>query len=134
MDRKKQDISLRKRVGSFLFFFVASLVLAGNAWADGLFDDSAPPLGYTSSALMGSPVSHHVLSGIRGKGGISFSNDAQMTATLGSSSVIVNGNVSMKNSIGGSAFGNSAGVVNVIQNTGSNVVIQNLVQLNLSMH
>ena len=40
-------------------------------------------------------------------------------------------NVSFTNTLGGNSFQNATGIVNVVQNNGNNVLIQNLVQVNL---
>jgi len=60
-------------------------------------------------------------------------NDASLSGVMSNNSVTFGqgSNVSFSNVLGGNAFQNASGVVNVIQNNGNNVLIQNMVQLNL---
>lgn len=126
MNPKKRSGSLTGGI-TFLMTLAAVFVFSGTAWADGLFDESVSP-------LPGSPVSHRVLSKTRGMGGFTFTNDGQMSAALNGTLSSTVTSSQMSNNISGHALGSASGVVNVIQNTGSNVVIQNLVQLNVSLH
>lgn len=60
-------------------------------------------------------------------------NDASLSGVLSDNSVTfgAGSRVTNTNVLGGNAFQNATGVVNVVQNNGNNVLIQNMVQLNL---
>ncbi|MHB1730589.1 MAG: hypothetical protein ACYCVG_06460 [Leptospirillum sp.] len=133
MNTKKWSESLKGKA-TFLLTLTALVVFSDTAWAGDLFED-APSSPYRgNSDFLEYPVSHQVLSNTRGMGGFSFTNDGQISATLNGTLSSTVTSSQMNNNISGHALGSASGVVNVIQNTGSNVVIQNLVQLNVSMH
>lgn len=133
MHTKKRSEPLKGK-GTFLIGLAAFLVFSGTACADGLFEEASTSVDVADSQFLNSPVSHRALSGMRGMGGFSFTNDGQISAALNGTLSSTVTSSQMNNNISGHALGSASGVVNVIQNTGSNVVIQNLVQLNVSLH
>lgn len=119
---------------TFLISLATFIIFSGPAFAADLFGESVPSDDVANSQFLKAPVSHQALSRMRGMGGFSFTNDGQISATLNGTLASTVTSSQMNNTISGHALGSASGVVNVIQNTGSNVVIQNLVQLNVSMH
>lgn len=88
------------------------------------------PVESLNTESLGSSVSAKILDHARG--GFQM-NDASMSGIVSGNSVTFGegSQVSFSNVLGGNAFRNASGIVNVIQNNGNNVLIQNMVQLNL---
>ena len=88
------------------------------------------PVESLDTGTLGPHVSSKALD--RARGGF-MQNDASLSGVLFGNNVTFGegSQVSFTNSLGGNAFRNASGVVNVIQNNGNNVLIQNTVQLNL---
>jgi hypothetical protein len=80
---------------------------------------------------MGVPVSGDMLDQTRGMGG--QTNIDKIASTLDNPTATIFGS-NFNNAISTGAFAGASGIVNVIQNAGSNVVIDNSVQVNLSFH
>jgi hypothetical protein len=124
---------VNKKLGKSAIRFVMVLVLAG----EGVFFGSAfagagelSPVESLDVGTLGPSVSSKVLD--RSRGGFQM-NDASLSGVVSGNTVTIapGSNLSFSNVLGGSAFQNASGIVNVIQNNGSNVLIQNMVQLNL---
>jgi hypothetical protein len=88
------------------------------------------PVESLDTGSLGAAVSARTLDHARGG---FMQNDASLSGVMSNNSVTFGqgSNVSFSNVLGGNAFQNASGVVNVIQNNGNNVLIQNMVQLNL---
>lgn len=106
------------------------------AWTGGILGPSSAGAGEPTPAesldvgSLGPTVSSKVLD--RSRGGFMV-NDASMSGVdTGNSVSFGKGSQgTFSNVLQGNAFQNASGIVNVIQNNGSNVLIQNMVQLNL---
>lgn len=84
--------------------------------------------------LLGAPVSGSMLDHTRGMGGVSNqSNVDTITSQLQNATADITGS-NFSNMITTGAFAGASGIVNVIQNAGNNVVIDNSVQVNLTFH
>lgn len=81
--------------------------------------------------LLGAPVSGSMLDHTRGMGG--QSNTDTIYSNLQNATADITGS-NFSNMITTGAFAGASGIVNVIQNAGNNVVIDNSVQVNLSFH
>ena len=81
--------------------------------------------------LLGAPVSGSMLDHTRGMG--SQSNTDTIYSNLQNATADITGS-NFSNMITTGAFAGASGIVNVIQNAGNNVVIDNSVQVNLSFH
>lgn len=93
--------------------------------------DAAPTPGASAGAAreaLGPAVADQALAGLRGgEGSTVVSVDAHGTVDGNTASQIVSGD----NRIDGGAFANAAGLNTVIQNSGSNVLIQNGTSVNV---
>jgi hypothetical protein len=88
----------------------------------------APPGSQSLGGILGSPEAAQKLDRIRGEG---LGNIAIDPASLTQNPTIMNAGESIDNGIKGNAFSGDSGIVNVIQNSGNNVVIDSSVNLNL---
>lgn len=89
-----------------------------------------PPAGVTTTPALGAPLADNALEALRG------GDDTDDVAAIVSIDGTVEGNsashvISGDNSVQGGAFGNAAGINTLIQNTGSNVLIQNGMSVNV---
>lgn len=82
--------------------------------------------------LLGPAVSDAQLGQARGMANVSSDVKGLLNATSSGNNAVSN-TVVGSNSIQGHAFGNASGIVNVIQNFGNNVIIQNAVIVNINM-
>lgn len=88
--------------------------------------------GIPSGAMLGHAMPDAELQQERGMANIPMDLRALQNATSSGNSVVSSTNIG-SNSIQGAAFGNASGIVNVIQNMGNNVIIQNAVIINVHM-
>lgn len=109
------------------FFQVALMAVAWSAgWALAQEVQDAP----TEPLAFGTPMQAEQLEGYRG-GFDRVKNDAQLNGTVADNSAV---NVwSGFNSIADGAFSNASGLPMVIQNSGSNVLIQNATVVNVQL-
>lgn len=131
---------------SNIFVARTTLVLAVGSllWplARGAGSDDTPPMAESVSAVptaqaapavvsgLGAPLGNSQLDGYRG-GFDLVKNDMQLSGTVASNSAA---NVSTgSNSIADGAFANASGLPMVIQNSGSNVLIQNATIVNVQL-
>jgi len=95
---------------------------------------SAPP-GESPPASFGAPASADRLQGMTGGTDTHVTNNLNTQQSNGTvSENSAKGTFSGANFVGDSAFGNSAGLPTVIQNSGNNVLIQNNTIVNLRMN
>ena len=93
-----------------------------------------PMDGVSALALLGTAVGTQALVHSAGK---ALPNQSLSTLVMNGTSAgnaVGDGVVTGSNIIQGGAFGNASGFVTVIQNSGNNVLIQNAMQINLTMH
>lgn len=88
----------------------------------------APPESQSIGGILGSPEAGQKLDSIRGAG---LGNISLDPASLTQNPTIMNAGESIDNGIKGNAFSGDSGIVNIIQNSGNNVVIDSSVNLNL---
>ncbi len=85
-----------------------------------------------ATALFEHPVSESDLGGARGAFSPSIINVTGLTAySLGNSA---DGSLTGNNFIGNNSFNGTQGLVNVIQNSGNNVIIQSATSINVTLH
>jgi len=98
-------------------FLMIALVLPLGAWAD---DDSAP---------LGEPVSTETLAEQRGGDDEFVHNTITVNGTVTDNTA--NNVVTGANSIADGSFASSSGIMSVVQNTGTNVLIQSATIVNV---
>lgn len=111
--------------------FMTGILLS---WAFGAQAATLPMDGVSGLALLGPAVGSQALVHSAGK---ALPNQSLSTLVMNGASAgntVGNGVVTGSNIIQGGAFGNASGFVTVIQNSGNNVLIQNAMQINLTMH
>ncbi len=87
-----------------------------------------------AEASMGaSPVNDNVLGESRGAFTPDLFNINSASFTANSSGNTVNGGVTGNNTISSGSFSNAQGLVNIIQNTGNNVIIQSSTIVSMTM-
>jgi hypothetical protein len=126
MNRKRRLSCVSIRLVTGLFFGATGILLGSASVGAG----ELPAIESLDTASLGASVSSRILSHARGGFQV---NDASMSGLVSGNSVTfgAGSNVSFTNTLGGNAFQNATGIVNVVQNNGNNVLIQNLVQVNL---
>lgn len=87
----------------------------------------------TLVAMTSSPVNDEILSESRGAFIPDLTNLDVIAQTANSSNNVNVGGVTGNNNINGGSFTNTQGLVNVIQNSGNNVVIQSSTIVNMTM-
>ena len=111
--------------------FITGILLS---WAFGAQASTLPMDGPSGLALLGAAVGTQVLVHSAGKALPNQSLSTLMMNGTSTGNTVGDGVVTGSNIIQGGAFGNASGFVTVIQNSGNNVLIQNAMQVNLTMH
>ena len=127
-----KENSKRIAASGRLLVVAFALTLTGGVLGPSAVGAGEPPPTVESLDVgsLGKSVSPGVLD--RSRGGFMV-NDASMSGVDTGNSVSFGpgSHVTFSNVLQGNAFRNASGIVNVVQNNGSNVLIQNMVQLNL---
>ncbi|AEM47088.1 hypothetical protein Acife_0913 [Acidithiobacillus ferrivorans SS3] len=111
--------------------FITGILLS---WALGAQAASLPMDGASGLALLGTAVGTQALVHSAGKALPNQSLSTLMMNGTSAGNAVGDGVITGSNIIQGGAFGNASGFVTVIQNSGNNVLIQNAMQVNLTMH
>lgn len=104
------------------------------SWALGAQAAVLPLDGASALAVLGNAVGTQALVNSAGKALPNQSLSSLVMNGTSAGNTVGNGVVTGSNIIQGGAFGNASGFVTVIQNSGNNVLIQNAMQINLTMH
>ncbi len=121
---------------STIFFVRTAMAVAlcssGWSWATGVDADEAPsaPPAVTEIPGFGIPFASARLDGYRGGFDV-VKNDMQLTGAVTNNSAV--DVLSGSNFIAGGSFANASGMPMVVQNSGSNVLIQNAMIINVQM-
>lgn len=122
------DRTLRIAVAAFVSALYV-LPLSANAAVLNTMDEQADDLALISA----NPVNDSILGESRGSWSPDFLSLSNASQNANSSGNVVNGGVTGSNQISTGSFSNTQGLVNVIQNSGNNVVIQSSTIVNMTM-
>jgi hypothetical protein len=118
-----------------LVYFATALFLssAGSALASEVSADAGSMSDFAFPASAMNPYGAHMTEGQMedARGGTDTAIITQMQATS-SNNTIISGPTGF-NTIGEGAFGSASGLMNIVQNSGNGVIIQNSMTVNLSM-
>lgn len=126
--RRKSDlVPIMKQVTSMVLGLWALAASPGLAWAE----EESLLVAEGEVSVSYAVADETELDGSRGSEGVSVVNGSGVANATMTNNTAVSNNVSSYNVIEKGAFTDAAGVVSVMQNTGNNVILQNVTVINV---